>query len=77
MDGDAGSACPGGQWALSLTRMDRVINHPANLEVNMTIEQLQQLVRAFGLETCAPYTSQTQLIRNIPAAMRRRTLLLD
>jgi len=31
----------------------------------MTIEKLQKLVCEFGLETCAPYTSQTQLIRLI------------
>lgn len=31
----------------------------------MTTEQLQQLVFDFGLSACVPYTSQTQIIRNI------------
>ncbi|MBW8371952.1 MAG: hypothetical protein K0M66_13410 [Thiobacillus sp.] len=31
----------------------------------MTIEQLQKLACDFGLEAHAPYTSQTQLVRNI------------
>lgn len=31
----------------------------------MTTEQLQQLVINFGLNVCIPYTSQTQIIRNI------------
>ena len=35
------------------------------LEPEMTVEQLQKLVCDFGLEACAPYTSQTQLIRLI------------
>jgi hypothetical protein len=31
----------------------------------MTIEQLQQLAFDFGLKTCAPCTTHTQLIRDI------------
>lgn len=31
----------------------------------MTVEQLQQLACEFGLKASTPYTSQTQLIRNI------------
>ena len=31
----------------------------------MTTEQLQQLVFDFGLNASIPYTSQTQIIRNI------------
>lgn len=31
----------------------------------MTVEQMQQLAFEFGLKPSVPYTSQTQLIRNI------------
>ena len=31
----------------------------------MTVEQMQQLAFEFGLKPSLPYTSQTQLIRNI------------
>jgi hypothetical protein len=43
----------------------RTLRHDTYLEPYMTIAQLQQLASNFGLKASVPYTSQTQLIRNI------------